>query len=135
MKPTPKVMHISWEIAKTNTRKSSSDPQIDLEYPEVKISASLVKRRVVLAGRTARKPQWNQLLTEKMQCNRLSWAQSANNGVQKVGKKFYFPTKVRVWCKVSNIVISGKVMGSRSQRDIIVQSVKHPKTKNVSWWF
>jgi len=60
-KTTPKVMHIPREIAKINTRKTSSDLQNDLEYPEVNYSASLVKRRVVLAGRKARKLQRNQL--------------------------------------------------------------------------
>jgi len=73
-------------MAKINTRKTSSDPQNDLEYSEVKISASLVRRSLVLVGRKARYE--NQLLTEKMRCNRLSWAQSTNNGVQKVRKKF-----------------------------------------------
>jgi len=131
MKPASKVMCISWEITKINTGKTSSDPQNDLEYSEENIFVSLVKRRVVLAGRKARKPQRNQLLTEKIWCNRLSWTQSAYNGVQKVGKKFYFPTKVRVWYKVSNVVISGKVMARRSQKDIIIQSVKHPKKKMV----
>jgi len=127
-------MHISWEIAKTNARKISSDPQNDLEYSEVKISASLVRRRLVLAGRKASKPQTNQLLTEKMQCKRFSWAQGTNNGVQKLGKRFYFWTKVCVWCKVSNVVISGKVMGRRSLWVIINQSVKHSK-KKMFWGY
>jgi len=41
-------------MAKINTRKTSSGPQNDLEYSEVKISASLVRRSLVLAGRKAR---------------------------------------------------------------------------------
>jgi len=57
MKPTPKVMHISWQKAQINTKITCSDPQNDLKYPEVNISASLVKRRVALAGRKARKTQ------------------------------------------------------------------------------
>ena len=57
IKPTPKFMHISWQKPQSNTKKTSSDLQNDLKYPEVKISASLVKKRVVLAGRKARKTQ------------------------------------------------------------------------------
>jgi len=49
--------------------------------------------------------------------------------VQKVGKKFYFPTKVSVCWNISHVVTSGKVMGRRSQRNIIIQSAKHPKKK------
>jgi len=44
-------------------------------------------------------------------------------------EKKIFPTKVRVCCNVSHVVTSGKVMGRRSQRNIIIQSAKHPKKK------
>jgi len=39
---------------KKQHKKTSSGPQNDLEYPEVKISASLVERRVVVAERPER---------------------------------------------------------------------------------
>jgi len=38
------------------------------------------------------------------------------NGEQKIGRKFYFLTKVTFWCKVSNVVMSGEVMGKSSQK-------------------
>ena len=41
---------------------------------------------------------------------------------RKLEESFCFPTNVNVWCKVNNVVLSGKVMGRRSQRVIIIKS-------------
>jgi len=52
--------------SKIKPRKTSSDLQNDLEHSGVKISASLVRRRLVLAYRKARMAQRKQLLAENM---------------------------------------------------------------------
>jgi len=64
-KTTPKGDACLMRKSKINPAKTSSDLHKDLEYSGVKISASLV-RRLVLAGRKARRPQRKQLSTEKM---------------------------------------------------------------------
>jgi len=65
-KTTPKGNAYLMRNSKINPRKTSSDLQTDLKHSGVKISASLLRRRLVLACRKARRAQRKQLLTENM---------------------------------------------------------------------
>ena len=60
--------------SKLDPRKTSSDLQKDLFVAGLEISASLVRRRLVLAGRKVIGPQKKQLLTVDMKKKRLARA-------------------------------------------------------------
>jgi len=88
-KTTPKGDAYLIRNSKINPRKTRSDLQKDLEYSRVKISASFV-RRLVLAGRKARRLQRKQLLTEKMRKKRFSWAKNCKEWRAEYWKKVLF---------------------------------------------
>ena len=60
--------------SKLDPKKTSSDLQKDLSPARLKISASLVRRRLVLAGRKATRPQKKQFLTVDIKKKRFAWA-------------------------------------------------------------
>ena len=55
-------------------KKTSSDLKRDMVDYGVHLSTSFIQKRLVEAGRTARKPKAKQLLTQKMKSKRLAWA-------------------------------------------------------------
>jgi transposase len=65
--------------SRKNPRLTSRDLQKSLQQAGVEVSDSTVRRRLLKAGRRARRPAKKQLLTRKMKKKRLQWARSVKH--------------------------------------------------------
>ena len=75
-KTYPRVDRLLVGISKRDSRKTSGDLKRGLEAHGVNIDSSTVRRRLLVVGRRAHKPQNKQLLTSPMKKKRLLWAKA-----------------------------------------------------------
>ena len=116
--------------SKINPRKTSSNLQKGLQYSGVKITASLV-RRLVLAGRKARRPQWKQLLTEKMRKKRNSSAKKYKEWRAEDRKKVLFSDESHFLVQGQHCRHVRRSDGEKITKGHIIQKAKHPQKENV----
>ena len=118
--------------SKNNPRATSDDLKKDLESAEVHISSSTVRRRLLAAGRKARRPLKKQLLTKKMKTKRYAWALAHKNMTEEDWKKI-------LWSDESHFFVQGqrsqhvrRSNGEELQPGHIEQYVKHPE--KIMFW-
>lgn len=128
-KSTPKDDAYLLRKSKLDPRKTSSDLQKDLASAGVKISASLVRRRLVFAGRRARRPQMKQLLTQKMQKKRRTWAKKYKDWTAADWKKVLFSDESHFIVQGQHSRFVRRSKGEKIRPCHINQGVKHPQKR------
>ena len=118
--------------SKLDHRKTSSNLQKDLSAARVKISACLVRKRLVFAGRKATRPQKKQLLTIYMKKKRLAWAKKHREWITADWKKVLFFDKSHFMAQGQQGRFVRRSMGEKIRSCHINQGVKHP-VKNMLW--
>ena len=128
-KTTPKDDSYLIRKSKLDPRKTSSDLQKDLASSGVEISASLIRRRLISAGRKARRPQKKQLLTLKMQKKRLKWAKKHTNWTVEDWKKVLFSDESHFLVQGQQSRFVRRSPDEKIRACHINQAVKHPEKK------
>ena len=89
-KATPKDDKMILRNSVRDPTKNSKDLQRDLATAGVNVDSSTVRRRLLQAGRKARRPLKNQLLTAAMKKKRMKWAKKYNNWRKEDWRKVIF---------------------------------------------
>ena len=118
--------------SKLNPRKTSSDLQKDLSAAGLEISASLVKRQLVLAGRKATRPQKKQFLTVNIKKKRLAWAKKYRYWTTADWKKVLFLDESHFVVQREQSQFVRKSKGEKIISSHINQGVKYP-VKKMFW--
>lgn len=133
-KTTPRTDKILIRNSKINPRKTSSDLKRDLLATGFDVSSSTVRRRLLEAGRKARRPTKKQFLTTKMMKKRLAWAKKYKSWTADDWKKVIFSDETHLFVQgyKANFVRRGDSEPLRPEH--VEQTVKHP-LKQMFWGF
>ena len=115
--------------SKFDPKKTSVDLRKDLAAVGVDISTSLVRYRLLEAGRKARRPAKKQLLTEKMRQKRLAWSRKYKDWSVEDWKKVTFSDESHFLVQGRQSRYVRRSTGEKLQKGHIVESVKHPHKK------
>lgn len=120
--------------SKINPRKTSSDLRRDLLATGFDVSSSTARRRLLEAGRKARRPVKKQLLTHKMKEKRLKWAKKYKSWTADDWKKVIFSDETHLFVQgyKGNVVRRGDSEPLTPEH--FQQTVKHP-LKQMFWGF
>lgn len=119
-------------ISVKNPKLTSSDIQKELSTFNVDISSSTVRRRLINAGRRARKPIRKQLLTNAMKKKRMKWAKDYKNWTEEHFKKVIFTDESHFEVQGQRCQFVRRSIGEPVRECHIEQRVKHPQ--KVMFW-
>jgi len=126
---TPQTVQMLITESEKDPRKTSHDLKRDLEMGGVFISARTVRRRLVEAGRMARRPIKKQLLTDAMKAKRLSWAQRFESWSVEDWRKVLFSDESHFLVQGQRSQYIRRTKGEPIREEHIDQRVKHPQKK------
>jgi transposase len=117
--------------SRNDCRKTAVDLARELAETGVNVTPMTVRRRLIEAGRPARKPVKKQLLTVAMKAKRLAWAKKYENWTVEDWKRVLFSDE-------SHFIVQGQQFrfirrgNEKLNSSHIVQATKHP-LKKMFW--
>ena len=126
---TPKDDLIFLRNSKKDPRKTNFDLQMDLASAGVCISSSTVRRRLLEAGKKAKKPLKKHLLTKKMKKKRLHWAKAHKNWTIEDWKKVLFTNESHFFVQGKHSQFVRIIKGERLSLAHFNEAVKQPPKK------
>jgi len=118
--------------SKMNPRKSAVDLNKELYDAGIIIDVSTVRRRLLEAGRRARKPIKKQLLTTAMMNKRLAWAKKYQNWTTEDWSKVLFSDETHLIVQGERVQYVRRANGDPISPSHLEQRVKHPA--KVMFW-
>ena len=112
-----------------NPRKNSREFQRDLIPAGIHIDSSTVRRRLLAAGRLARKPQKKPLLTTAMKAKRLNWAKKYKTWTKADWNKVIFSDEAHFEVHGIRSPVVRRSRGEPVREGHIQQITKHPPKK------
>ena len=128
-KTTPQTVQMLLAESEKDPRKTSHDLRRDLERAGVSVSARTVRRRLVEAGRIARRPIKKQLLTDVMKAKRLAWAKRLESWTSEDWRKVLFSDESQFLVQGQRSQHVRRTKGEPIRQEHIEQHVKHPQKK------
>ncbi|MEM9078953.1 MAG: hypothetical protein AAGC43_18075 [Bacteroidota bacterium] len=113
-------------------RKTSDALNRDLENKGIRISSSTVRRRLLAAGRRARRPIKKQLLTKKMKWKRYNWALKYKNWTKEDWRCVLFSDESHMFVQGQRSQHVRRSLNEKLRESHIEQTVKHPQ-KTMFW--
>lgn len=114
--------------------KTSRDLQRELIATGVSVDSSTVRRRLIEAGRFARKPIKKQLLTPAMKKKRLDWARKYQSWTAQDWKKVVFSDETHFLVQGFRPGFVRRSVGEPIREQHLIQTVKHPQ-KQMFWGY
>lgn len=112
-----------------NPRKTSQELQRDWSAAGVDVHSSTVRKRLLEHGRRARKPIKKQLLTDRMQKQRLAWAKKYKNWTIQDWEKVIFSDESHFEVHGYRSIVVRRTDGEAIRPEHIQQAPKHPPKK------
>lgn len=133
-KTTPRTDKFLVRNSKMHPRKTSTDLQSELLATGVCVDSSTVRRRLIEAGRFARKPISKQLLTPAMKKKRLNWARKYQSWTAQDWKKVVFSDETHFLVQGFRPTFVRRSVGEPIREQHLIQKVKHPQ-KQMFWGY